>query len=87
MTPARNESRGQRLVAKWLDAKGKGAAAVMAKALGVSPASVTHWKKATQRPRDEQRRKLALYTEGAVPADSWLSQAERKAIAEVRPAA
>lgn len=53
----------------------------VAAALDVPHSSVRYWIAGAQRPRSESRTKIARWSNGAVPEDSWISDAERLAIA------
>ena len=49
-----------------------------ADALSCSKVAVWHWRTGKQRPRPEIRDRIASWTSGVVPADSWLTEDERE---------
>jgi transcriptional regulator with XRE-family HTH domain len=51
-----------------------------AKRLGVSRPTVNDWRWRKKSPTLERRRRIARWTRGAVPVDSWLTAAERRTI-------
>ncbi len=55
------------------------------KALGVSDPTINDWLKRAKRPVAHHRDAIAVWTNGEVPADSWVRDDERDAVARVRP--
>lgn len=56
-----------------------------ARALGVSHVTIFSWLAKRTRPRIEHRQAIALWTNGAVPVESWATQKELGAVLGVRP--
>lgn len=60
-----------------------------ADAIGVKPPVIHSWRPSRcdspRRPEYHLRCVIAIWTRGAVPADSWLVAAERAAIANAQP--
>jgi hypothetical protein len=44
-----------------------------------------YWVTGGQCPRTEMRRRIEIWSSGAIPADSWSSAAEDRAAASVQP--
>jgi transcriptional regulator with XRE-family HTH domain len=63
------------LLREFLKAKGLTQAGA-ATQIGIVPAALTYYLKATQRPRADIRQRIAKWSEGAVPESSWLTAAE-----------
>ncbi len=57
----------------------------MAIALGVSGPTIHDWVSGSKRPRAHYREAIAIWTNGAVPVDSWIQDDERQAVSIVRP--
>jgi hypothetical protein len=55
------------------------------KALGVSDPTINDWLKMAKRPVAHHRDAIAVWTNGEVPAESWVRDEERDAVARVRP--
>lgn len=57
-----------------------------AKALGVKGGPVLHgWLNGSRKPRPEYRKAIAIWTRGAVTAESWEDEKERAAMSAVKP--
>lgn len=55
------------------------------KALGVSDPTIHDWVAGTKRPRTHHREAIAVWTNGDVPTEAWLRDAERTSMATVQP--
>jgi len=63
-------------LAAWLDAKNV-TQRELARVFGVSPATATYWCSGESRPSHARALALEAWTDGAVPASSWLDAEER----------
>lgn len=54
-------------------------------ALNVSDPTVNDWIYGKKRPRTHHREAIALWTNGEIPVDVWLTDDERATVAGVRP--
>lgn len=82
-----NLTRGARLLREFIDTRRPGGLTqeAVAEALGVTPPAVHDWLDGRRRPNADLRVALATYTNNAVPAESWRTNAEAKEIAKVVP--
>lgn len=76
-----------RLLASFLEAKKPLNQAQAAEQLGIVPAALTGYLKRKQRPRADIRQRIAKWSEGFVPEESWLTDDERGDLIGVKPAA
>lgn len=56
-----------------------------ADALGVSDVAIHHWLNGNARPKDALRAKIAIWTRGEVPVESWVTGTERADIESTVP--
>lgn len=75
---------GPRALRDWLATSGAKVTDV-ATALEKSAPAIYSWLKEEYRPDREIAERLETFTGGAVPADSWLTNDERRARSAVRP--
>jgi len=56
-----------------------------AKYLGVSDPTIYDWVTGIKRPKSHHRRAIEIWTNGKVPAESWLFDDEKRSISIVKP--
>lgn len=62
----------------YLQSKGHGSQAELARLLEVTQPCVSNWERGTARPKESMRVLLAKATGGAVPALAWMRVRERR---------
>lgn len=77
-------TQGAELFEKWLR-ETKTTLADVGKSMGKSHVAVLKWRTGEFRPETIERAKLEKLTSGFVPADSWLSDEERKSLETLQP--
>lgn len=65
--------------------KNKLSASEAARALGVSHVAVSAWMRLISRPDAHMREKIAVWTDGWVPAEKWLRPGEAARIGDMKP--
>jgi transcriptional regulator with XRE-family HTH domain len=69
-----------RLLKAFLDSKKPLTQAEAAKQLGIVPSALWGYLNKTQRPRDEVRERIARWSGGKVPVNSWRTVSEARGI-------
>ena len=77
----RIQTRGALLLGAFLKKNGITRAAA-GQALGVADPTVCDWCGGKKRPRHEMRAAIETWSGGAVPADAWMTAAEKRAAAK-----
>lgn len=70
---------GARALAAFLKSNGISMAAA-ARDLGVADPTVLDWRRGRKRPTAHHRQAIETWTRGAVPASSWMTKGERRAL-------
>ena len=70
-----------RLLSNFLKSKKPLTQAEASKQLGIVPSALWGYLNRTQRPRDEVRERIAKWSGGRVPVNSWRTAGESRAIA------
>ena len=75
------------LLAKFLnDCKASGLSrGDAAKAIGVSQSTLLDYERGRKRPKAVTAARIEMWTDGKIPADTWLTSAERRGLEAVVP--